>query len=882
MYYFFFLILALFANGFLRNKEYTKLIGSSNFNSLKINNEKTEDNLNDSFFIPVKSKVDVINNKFDKEKSNDNEKIKNIKIDERQYVGFIENCTINSCVKPENKDTDILHENEINNLAKEEDKTMNKKKEKEGNEVNDDNYNKKENNENKERNDIHKEKSEFNEKNDIKINKDEKEKKSLNNIETNEKNLNKEITEVGSNKNYEKKEVKHDEKENKEKHKDGSAITENTRSEDKLNLEKKDDHLDEEKEDLEENDEEEKDVDENDEEKDKGDEEKDEEDEKEDENEDDIDEGEKESEKRKEGKNNIIKEKEIGKDKNEDDKKNIKENEKGNENQNKEERDKNKIKDNTKDLEKDKEEKKEEKEKKKEENKKEEKEKKKEEKKKEEKEETDEGKEKDEEKEVEARKENENEKEDVDENEKEEEEENEEENEKEEEEEEEDEKEEEEEDNHNNGEDIKKNNENHENHEMKKVNEDVTLTKSYIDINENSDIKNNFKIEQSEVKNEDNEVTKNIKDNENIHEKKDENNHITSPNISEQPQNNTNKERFKKKKNFESNMFIIDKKMQKNLKNVDGILKDLNSKLNYHKDLKNRELKLKFEAMSRIKQYDMFNDLIKKSVEILTLRLMKINEDLHKLKQSSEIALQKYITEKGDDLIKFSNLPKYDKYNEEGIIERSKTNKSESNGHLFCPINCDKESCYNKPDHPTQCYKLEQSGNHIKRICEPFANSHNATCKKDFNHCAIAAPERNRIYSVFIYDEHQDIPQFITIKGYNLHECLQFLVVNKNSVCLPEFVERNIIESSEILMEPVLTKLLKDEVVFENIKINKEGEYNICLAQFYHTEEKEDLLAENSANKNKKKKKNEIKILGVDSVGTLYVLPFPSKKKIKD
>ncbi|SBT32137.1 rhoptry neck protein 6, putative [Plasmodium ovale wallikeri] len=118
-------------------------------------------------------------------------------------------------------------------------------------------------------------------------------------------------------------------------------------------------------------------------------------------------------------------------------------------------------------------------------------------------------------------------------------------------------------------------------------------------------------------------------------------------------------------------------------------------------------------------------------------------------------------------------------------------------------------------------------------------------------------------------------------------------------------------ESSEILSEPVSMKLLHNEILFENIKVGYRvpvareqwydehvytfrllllspifpctqiimpGEYNLCIAQFYQQPEKEEMLANNASNKNKKKRKNDIKIMGIDTIGTLYVLPLPMKK----
>ncbi|EWC78987.1 hypothetical protein C923_00319 [Plasmodium falciparum UGT5.1] len=92
-------------------------------------------------------------------------------------------------------------------------------------------------------------------------------------------------------------------------------------------------------------------------------------------------------------------------------------------------------------------------------------------------------------------------------------------------------------------------------------------------------------------------------------------------------------------------------------------------------------------------------------------------------------------------------------------------------------------------------------------------------------------------------------------------------------------IEKNLMESEEILKEPVLSKVLYNEILFENIKISTPGEYNICLAQFYQDPEKDDILSENSSNKYKKKKKNDMKVLGIDTIGTLYVLPLHEKQK---
>ncbi|EUD66763.1 hypothetical protein C922_02748 [Plasmodium inui San Antonio 1] len=345
-------------------------------------------------------------------------------------------------------------------------------------------------------------------------------------------------------------------------------------------------------------------------------------------------------------------------------------------------------------------------------------------------------------------------------------------------------------------------------------------------------------------------------------------------------------------KNYESSMYTLDKKMHKNLSNVDVILHGLKDKLNRHKDLKNRELKLKFEAMGRIKEYKLYKDLIQQAVEIVTLRLMKINEDLRKLKHSSDVALQKYINENGYQLVNFSDSTKYDSRNgekaqEEKVSSGTNHRGDEKKNKLFCPMDCIRKSCHNKPNHPTQCYKLEQRGSQIQKICEPFSDLHSGTCPPDFHHCAIAEPERNKKYSIFASGERGQTPQFISIRGYNLHECLQMLVVNKGSMCSPSTIEKNILESQDILLEPVFTKLLHNEILLENIKINTPGEYNICLAQFYHQPDGEDLLTENGSNRSgkpskpgkaNKARKNDIRILGIDTIGTLYVLPLPSSK----
>ncbi|CAD2085426.1 rhoptry neck protein 6, putative [Plasmodium vinckei brucechwatti] len=115
----------------------------------------------------------------------------------------------------------------------------------------------------------------------------------------------------------------------------------------------------------------------------------------------------------------------------------------------------------------------------------------------------------------------------------------------------------------------------------------------------------------------------------------------------------------KPEQNYESNMFTIDKKMHNKLNNIDGILHGLNDKLNHHKDLKNLELKLKFEAMGRIQKYKMYNEVIQKAIETLTQRLAKVNDDLNKLKEVSSISLQKYMNETGYGLESL-NFPKSD------------------------------------------------------------------------------------------------------------------------------------------------------------------------------------------------------------------------------
>ncbi|KOB87605.1 hypothetical protein PFDG_03900 [Plasmodium falciparum Dd2] len=91
--------------------------------------------------------------------------------------------------------------------------------------------------------------------------------------------------------------------------------------------------------------------------------------------------------------------------------------------------------------------------------------------------------------------------------------------------------------------------------------------------------------------------------------------------------------------------------------------------------------------MSRIKEYKIYNELIQKSVEILTLRLTKINDELKKLKDISENALQKYINEKGYGLMKHYNFPEYNKLEEEKIMKRSKITWNEKKSHhLYCPM----------------------------------------------------------------------------------------------------------------------------------------------------------------------------------------------------
>ncbi|SCL97639.1 rhoptry neck protein 6, putative [Plasmodium chabaudi chabaudi] len=115
----------------------------------------------------------------------------------------------------------------------------------------------------------------------------------------------------------------------------------------------------------------------------------------------------------------------------------------------------------------------------------------------------------------------------------------------------------------------------------------------------------------------------------------------------------------KPEQNYESNMFTIDKKMHNKLNNIDGILRGLNDKLRHHKDLKNLELKLKFEAMGRIEKYKMYNEVIQKAIETLTKRLAKVNDDLNKLKEVSSISLQKYMNETGYGLESL-NFPQSD------------------------------------------------------------------------------------------------------------------------------------------------------------------------------------------------------------------------------
>ncbi|CAD2085361.1 rhoptry neck protein 6, putative [Plasmodium vinckei lentum] len=124
----------------------------------------------------------------------------------------------------------------------------------------------------------------------------------------------------------------------------------------------------------------------------------------------------------------------------------------------------------------------------------------------------------------------------------------------------------------------------------------------------------------------------------------------------------------KPEQNYESNMFTIDKKMHNKLNNIDGILHGLNDKLNHHKDLKNLELKLKFEAMGRIEKYKMYNEVIQKAIETLTQRLAKVNDDLNKLKEVSSISLQKYMNETGYGLESL-NFPKSDLPSKKGPNE---------------------------------------------------------------------------------------------------------------------------------------------------------------------------------------------------------------------
>ncbi|KJP87364.1 hypothetical protein AK88_03044 [Plasmodium fragile] len=235
----------------------------------------------------------------------------------------------------------------------------------------------------------------------------------------------------------------------------------------------------------------------------------------------------------------------------------------------------------------------------------------------------------------------------------------------------------------------------------------------------------------------------------------------------------------------------------------------------------------------------------------------------------------------------FSRTCCLQKAQEEKVASGTKKRGNEKKSKLFCPMDCVREKCHNQLSHPTQCYKLEQRGSQIQKICEPFVDLHRGTCPSDFHHCAIAEPERNKKYSIFASGGRGQTPQFITIRGYNLHECLQLLVVNKGSTCSPSTIEKNILESEGILLEPVFTKLLHNEILLENIKINNPGEYNICLAQFYHQPDAEDLLTENASNRSSKPskpgrtnkaQKNDIQILGIDTIGTLYVLPLPSGK----
>ncbi|CAD2097071.1 rhoptry neck protein 6, putative [Plasmodium vinckei petteri] len=150
-----------------------------------------------------------------------------------------------------------------------------------------------------------------------------------------------------------------------------------------------------------------------------------------------------------------------------------------------------------------------------------------------------------------------------------------------------------------------------------------------------------------------NTILKTTKIDQDIHQVKEKEENTKSPlNVSE---NNDSKP----EQNYESNMFTIDKKMHNKLNNIDGILHGLNDKLNHHKDLKNLELKLKFEAMGRIEKYKMYNEVIQKAIETLTQRLAKVNDDLNKLKEVSSISLQKYMNETGYGLESL-NFPKLD------------------------------------------------------------------------------------------------------------------------------------------------------------------------------------------------------------------------------
>ncbi|GAW79460.1 rhoptry neck protein 6 [Plasmodium gonderi] len=407
---------------------------------------------------------------------------------------------------------------------------------------------------------------------------------------------------------------------------------------------------------------------------------------------------------------------------------------------------------------------------------------------------------------------------------------------------------------------------------------------------------NTMKDEAKEHK-ESNRIEKNTPHKETLLGKKSEfEEKATNPSVSQkeegqvkgenQRKGNEKKYENKYENKYESNMFTLDKKMHRNLSNIDELFHGLKDKLNRHKELKNRELKLKFETMGRIKEYKMYTNLIQKSVEILTIRLMKINEDLKKLKYSSDIALQKYINENDHALVNFSKLEKYDNKGQGKVAHGIRPRGSDKKGELFCPLDCVREDCHNKPNYPTQCYKLEQRGNEIHKICESFVDIHSGICPNNYHHCAIAEPERNKKYSIFAWGEgYGQTPQFITIRGYNLSECLQLLVVNKGSTCSPSSIEKNILESRDILLEPILTKVLQNEILLENIKISKPGEYNICLVQFYQHPQRDNLITDNTSSRSSKMSKttmkgrnSDISILGIDTIGPLYVLPLPSKR----